>query len=294
MSDPAKPNPNSAQPALDSPLFNRKNLGIAVAALVVLWLTAAMTGSKWVLGLMGVLTLAAAGGLIWVYRLVKRQRAMVSLLQSAQGSPEARRAALAQLQGDDKDVLKRVARAQLEAQDDPKLAIATLESIDLSKVPATSQDDVRVLRAQLYLACGRLRDAANMAEGINLGAAPNAQAKAMVTAIVGEAWARTGKADRALVILDDLKIDDVEMGQAAVLARMAKVFATFHAGKKDRARKELEALMKLDVNYLGRFVQPGGAVHLELQQLARTVAMSHPEVRKQQKQAQRGTFGRVR
>ena len=187
-----------------------------------------------------------------------------------------------------------VARAQLEAQDDPKKAIATLESLDLAKVPSTSQDDVRVLRAQLYLATGRLRDAANMADGINLGAAPNAAAKAMVSAIVGEAWARTGKADRALVILDELKIDDAEMGQAAILARMAKVFAAFHAGKKDRARKELEGLMKLDVNYLGRFVMPGGAVHLELQQLAKTVAMNHPDMRKQQRQAQRGTFGRVR
>jgi hypothetical protein len=281
-------------PELDSPLFNRKNLGIGLVALAALWLTAAMTKSAWVLGIMGVLTLAAAGGLIWVYRLVKKQRAMVTLLQSAQGSPEARKAALAQLQGDDKDVLKMVARAQLEAQDDPKKAIATLEMLDLSKVPSTSQDDVRVLRAQLYLASGRLRDAANMADGINLGAAPNAQAKAMVTAIVGEAWARTGKADRALVILDDLKLDDAEMGQAAILARMAKVFAAFHAGKKDRAKKELEGLMKLDVNYLGRFVMPGGAIHLELQQLAKQVAMNHPDVRKQQKQAQRGSFGRVR
>ena len=281
-------------PNLDSPLFNRKNLGLGLAILVALWLTAAMTGSKIVLGVMGVLTLAAAGGLVWVYRLVKKQRKMVALLQSAQSSPEARLAALAQLQGDDKDVLKMVARAQLEAQDDPKKAIATLESLDLAKVPSTSQDDVRVLRAQLYLATGRLRDAANMADGINLGAAPNAAAKAMVSAIVGEAWARTGKADRALVILDELKIDDAEMGQAAILARMAKVFAAFHAGKKDRARKELEGLMKLDVNYLGRFVMPGGAVHLELQQLAKTVAMNHPDMRKQQRQAQRGTFGRVR
>ena len=287
MSDTQMPNP-------DSPLFNRKNVGLGLGILAALWLTAAMTGSKIVLGLMGVVTLAAAGGLVWVYRLVKKQRAMVTLLQSAQGSPEARAAALAQLQGDDKDVLKMVARAQLEAQDDPKKAIATLEALDLGKVPTTSQDDVRVLRAQLYLATGRLRDAANMADGINLGAAPNASAKAMVTAIVGESWARTGKADRALLILDELKLDDPDLGQAGILARMAKVFAAFHAGKKDRARKELENLMKIDVNYLGRFVMPGGAVHLELQQIAKQVAMNHPDMRKQQRQAQRGTFGRTR
>ncbi len=285
---------DTQMPNLDSPLFNRKNVGLGLGILAALWLTAAMTGSKIVLGLMGVVTLAAAGGLVWVYRLVKKQRAMVSLLQSAQGSPEARAAALAQLQGDDKDVLKMVARAQLEAQDDPKKAIATLEALDLGKVPTPSQDDVRVLRAQLYLATGRLRDAANMADGINLGAAPNASAKAMVTAIVGESWARTGKADRALLILDELKLDDPDLGQAGILARMAKVFAAFHAGKKDRARKELENLMKIDVNYLGRFVMPGGAVHLELQQIAKQVAMNHPDMRKQQRQAQRGTFGRTR
>lgn len=281
-------------PGLDSPLFNRRNLGLGAGILAALWLTAAMTGSKIVLGLMGVVTLAAAGGLVWVYRYVKKQRDVMSLLQSAQGSPEARLAALAQLGGDDKDPLRMIARAQLEAQDDPKKAIATLESLDLAKVPSTSQDDVRLLRAQLYLATGRLREAATMADGINLGSAPNAQAKVMVAAIVGEAWARTGKADKALVILDELKLDDPSLGQGAILARMAKVFAAFHGGKKDKARKELEVLMRMDVNYLGRFVMPGGAVHLELQNLAKTVAMSHPDVRAQQRQARRATFGRAR
>lgn len=286
--------PDPALPDLDSPLFNRRNLGVGLGILAGLWLTAAMTGWRPALYIMGALTLMALGGLIWLYRLVTKQRAMMALLQSAQGSPEARQAALAQLQGDDKDVLKKIARAQLESQDDPKKAIATLESLDLNKVPSTSQDDVRLLRAQLYLSVGRLREAANMADGINLGAAPNAAAKTMVAAIVGEAWARTGKADRALVILDELNLDDPTLGQATILARMAKVFAAFHGGKKDKARKELEALMKMDVNYLGRFVMPGGAVHLELQQLAKQVAMSHPDVRKQQRQAQRGTFGRSR
>lgn len=276
------------------PLFNRRNLGLAVGILAALWLTAAMTGSRVVLGLMALVTLAALGGLGWLWRIVKRQRAMMQLLQSAQGSPEARAAALAQLGPGSKDVLITIARAQLQAQDDPKAAIATLEALDLAKVPNQSQDDVRLLRAQLYLAGGRLREAAMMADGINLSAAPTAQAKVMVAAVVGEAWARTGKADRAWVILEELQLDDPELGQAAVLARMARVFAAFHGGKKDRARKELEALMRLDVNYLGRYLSPGGAVHLELQQLARQVAMNHPDVRKQSRQAQRGAFGRVR
>jgi hypothetical protein len=222
---------------------------------------------------------------------------MLDLLQSASASPEARRQALEQLTAGDKsgkDVLSQIARAQLQAQDDPDAALATLESIDLAKVPAAAADEVRTFRAQMYLYKNRTKDARDLADDIKLSNAGNAQSRAMMTAVVAETWARTGKADAALAILEDVKIDDPEAAQVRVPLLFARVFAHFNSGKKERARKDLELLMKVDMNLLGRFAMPGHGSPFELQKIAQEVLRSHPDMRKMAKAQQQGAFRRGR
>lgn len=294
MSEPTVPNdPTQAM----SPLLNRNTLMTVAGIIVALWLIALVTGSKIVVGIVAVLTLVILGGVVYVWRMAKKQKAMLDLLQGATASPEARKAALEQLTAGDKsgkDVLSQIARAQLQAQDDPDAALATLESIDLAKVPAAAADEVRTFRAQMYLYKNRVKDARNLADDIKLSNAANAQSRAMMTAVVAETWARTGKADAALAILEDVKFDDPEAAQVRVPLLFARVFAYFQSGKKERARKDLETLMKVDMNLLGRFAMPGHGAPFELQKMAQEVLRSHPEMRKMARNQQQGAFRRGR
>ena len=266
-------------------------LGGIVAAL---WLIALVAGSTFVTIVIAILTAVIAGGLFWAWRMFSKQKAMMELLQSASASPEARQQAIAQLEGQGGDAMALLARAQLEAQDAPDKALATLESINLAKAPDAVAGEVRAVRAQLYLFKGKLTEARDMADAIRPGEGSGAQSRAMLTAVVAEAWARTGKHDAALTLLADVNLDDAEIGQAKLPVLFARVFAQFAAGKRDKARKDLETLMKIDVNLLGRYAMPGQRVHPELQKLAQEVLRSHPDMKRMMRQQQQQSFRRVR
>lgn len=282
---------SDAQPAVpslqDSPLFTRQGL-ITVALIIgALWLIAAAAETLWVTIVIGVLTLAILGGLAWVYRWAKKQQSkqleMMQMLQAAQASPEARREVLDKLQaepGANQDAMTKLARAQLEAQEDPDKAIATLESLDLSQIPAQAADEVRGLRVQLYLARNRVKDARAVADEIKAGAGTNAQSKAMLAAVVAEAFARTGKHEEALALLEGIQFGDPELGQIRYLLVFARIFANFASGKKERVRKDMLALAQENPQLLGRFVQPGPGIHLDLRKLATDVLQDSPEMRK--------------
>lgn len=109
-----------------------------------------------------------------------------------------------------------------------------------------------------------------------------------MAALIGEAWARTGKHEAALELLSTFNVDDPEFSQARLPLLFARIFANFASGK--RARKDINALMKMDINYLGRFLQPGPGVHLELKMLVQDVAKAHPDVKRQQRQPPPGAM----
>ncbi|MSP93387.1 MAG: hypothetical protein EXR79_16605 [Myxococcales bacterium] len=275
---------------MDHPLLSRNALLTAGGAVGVLWLMAAMLASVVLAVLAGLVTVVAIGGYVWLRRMNARQRRVLDLLQGAQASPEARRAAVESLAAGDqgsKDVLSRIARAQLEMQDDPDRALKTLEGLDLVKVPAVAADEVRVVRAQIYLYKGRLPEARGMADDIQLKNAQTSAARAMMVAMVAEAWARTGKHEAAWDLLTPVDPHAADLAQVKWPLLFARVFAAYHCGKKERCRKDLEALMGDDVNLLGRFVMPGQKVHPELMKLAQAVVQTHPDVKRMAKQAQR-------
>lgn len=281
-------------PMPESPLFSRNGLLTIAGIIGALWLIAAVAGSTWVTVVIALLTLAIVGFLYWGWRQVQRQKSMLQIIQSASASPEARQQAIAQLQGQGSDAMALLARAQLEAQDSPDRALATLEAIDLAKAPDAVAQEVRAVRAQLYLFKGKLTEARDMADAIRPGEGSGAQARAMLTAVVAEAWARTGKHDAALTLLADVKPDDPELGQAKLPLLFARVFANFAANKRDKARKDLETLMAIDVNLLGRYAMPGQRVHPELQKLAQEVLRSHPDMKRMMRQQQQQSFRRTR
>jgi hypothetical protein len=257
---------------------------IAVIAIAA-WAFTINTGSTVLLIIVSVLTVAMIGVLIWAFRALRKQRGLVNLLQGAADSPEARRDALAKLSLD-KDAgtpTKLFARAQLMASDDPKAALKLLEPVELKTFPPAMQDDVSLLKCQLYLGMGRTQDASKAASSMNLDNPDRKEIRPYAAAIVAEAWARTGKPKEALVLLDSIELPKKNAEQIAVQARVARVFAKFAANQRGPARQELTALAAEDVNYLGRFLSPQFKVHPELQKLARQVLESHPSARKMAK-----------
>ena len=112
----------------------------------------------------------------------------------------------------------------------------------------------------------------------------------MMAAVVAEAWARTGKHKEALDLLQTIKPEDPDFGQAKVPLLFARIYAAFASGQRDTVKRDLHALIKQDMNLLGRFVMPKAKVHPELQKLAKEALQRDPDVRKMvQKQQQRGT-----
>ena len=280
-----------APPAAPQVGFPKKVLFWIAGIAIALWAFALYTGSIVVISIVGGLTLVIGFLLLRAYLFIRKQRNVVNILQgAATGSPEARRQALGKLEAgkDANDPTNVFARAQLMAADDPNAALKLIESVPLTKYPPGMQDDVSLLKTQLYLGLGRTADARKAADTINLDNPERKQARPLAASIVAEAWARTGKPKQALALLDSMEVPPKDAEQIAIQARVAKVFARFAANQRGHARNELNALADEDVNHLGRFLDPRFKVHPELQKLARQVLEKHPSARKMMKvQAQR-------
>lgn len=286
---PIAPDP-TPDPAAQLGGIKRKNLIIIGVITLAVWAFAIQTGSTVLMIIVGVLTLVLIGVLIWAFRMLRKQRGLVSLLQGATTSPEARREALAKLDAgkDANDPVNLFARAQLLAQDDPKAALQLLQSVELSKFPGAMQDDVALLKTQLYLGMGRTADASKAASTINLDNPQRKEIRPMAAAIVAEAFARTGKPKEALALLDSIELPAKDGAQIAIQIKVARVFAKFAANQRGPARQEMTALASDDVNHLGRFLSPQFRVHPELQKLARQVLEAHPSARRMAKGQARG------
>jgi hypothetical protein len=284
-SEPAAPE-EAPQPAQVGGI-KKKNLIIIGVITLVVWAFTIQTGSTVLLIITSVLTTILVGVLIWAFRMLRKQKGLVNILQNATQSPEARREAIAKLsEGKDANApVNLFARAQLVAADDPKTALKMLEPVELSKFPPAMQDDVALLKTQLYLGMGRTQDAAKAASTMNLDNPERKEIRPMAAAIVAEAWARTGKPKEALALIETITTPKQNADQVMLQARIAKVFAKFASNQRVPARNELTALAEEDPNHLGRFLSPQFRVHPELQKLARQVLESHPGARKMAKAA---------
>jgi hypothetical protein len=279
-----EPEPETALEAPQPPQigFPKKTLYWIGGITAVIWAFAISTGSMWFMIILGVLTLVLGGLLLRAFLFIRKQKSVVGLLQGAASSPEARREALEKLQaGKDADDPTNVfARAQLMAADDPQGALKVIEKIPLTKFPPAMQDDVALLKTQLYLGLGRTADARKNADTINLDNPERKAARPLAGSIVAEAWARTGKPKEALALLDSLEVPKKDGEQIAIQMQVARVFAKFAANQRKQAETELVALSDKDVNLHGRFHDPRFRVHPELQKLARRVLERNPIARR--------------
>lgn len=273
--------PTTQQPSVQGGI-KKKQLIIIGVVVALAWAFAINTGSTVLLIIVGVLTALVAVAMTYAFRMLRKQRRVVSLLQFGSQSPDKRKEALEKLANakDANAPTNIFARAQLMANDDPKHALALLESVELKVFPAPMQDDVSLLKAQLYLTFGRTQDARKSVDSMNLDNPQRKEVRAFAASITAEAWARTGKSKDALALLEGVALPNENREAIELQCRIARVFAQFAANKRNLARQELVALADEDPNYLGRFVAPQFRVHPELQKLARSVAQQHPSARR--------------
>jgi hypothetical protein len=277
--------PTTAQPDALMGL-PRRNLTIAGVVLALFWVLAIYKVSWPLIILLAIITLAAAGVLFWAYRLSRKQKGLMSMLEGAVTSPQARKDAINKLTNDKdaNDPINIFARAQLEAADDPAQGLKTIESLDLKSFPAQIQDDVCLLRAQLHMSFGRYKEALPSADRVFIENPQRKEMRGTMAAIVGEVWSRTGKAAEAVKLLEtvDFNKEKEETRIQLLIARISARFATDQG-----VRRDLEQLAEINPNHLGRFIMPRFKVHPDLQRMAREVAEKNPQIRKMAKSQQR-------
>jgi hypothetical protein len=272
------PAPNAGEPVI-----RYRNLAVAGLVFVALWGLAIASRSKGTMIVLGIVTVLIAGFGFYVWRWYQKQKAIMDLAKRANESPEARRAAIEELkvrEGADDDVMNTLMRAQLELQEDPERAMATFESIDMKKVPAMMQNEVRGMKAQVYLARGRVDEAASLCDQIKLTEIQQAEVRVMMAATSAEAWARTDRVKAARDLLEMYSPEDATYASAKVPLLFARVFANAAERKAPLVRKDLLTLCRENPQYLARFVDPAGKVSSDLQQAAAEVLRNDPGARK--------------
>jgi hypothetical protein len=202
-----------------------------------------------------VLTAAGVALVIWVVRQARKAQGVAGILSRVETKDE-RHAALAELESKYKgnDPTAVFARAQLLLQEDPRKALEALETINLSKVMANVADEARGQRAMIHLMLGEVSPARDLADGIQLSRHQDPRSRAMLAAVVGEAWARSGQAKRAVDTLSLINADDPELVQLRPQLLRAQAYAFAHAEDQKNARRVLRRLGEQDPRLLGGFV----------------------------------------
>jgi hypothetical protein len=210
---------------------------------------------------------------VWVLRQMKKSQQISAIMAGAE-TEEGRKEALGKLQaGFGKgDAQALMARAQLEMQEDPRTALATLESIDLAKQMGPVASQVRATRAQIHLMLGDVAEARTLADALDLGKQDDAKLRAMFATVAGEAWARSGNAKKGIETLELFNPEDPEFNELRAQMWRARAFA--YAANQDTkgVTRALKKLADINPHLLGMFVGQK-KIHPILEREARQIVL---------------------
>jgi hypothetical protein len=243
---------------------NLKKLGVRLGIpVLVLWIGAFILNGPIPKIVVGVITVALAGLALWAVRFARRSRAVAEIVRDVD-SPEARKQAISKLDTEFKkdDTAAIFAKAQLLMQEDPRQALATLETIKLEKVMAPVADEARIQRAMLHLILGETDEARQLADGVDLSRHKETKTRAMMAAIIGEAWARSGQAKKAVEILETFDPEDDAFAELRPQLLRSRAFAYAWASNTKQMKQTLRRLSQLNPQFLSGFITrkkvPGG------------------------------------
>jgi hypothetical protein len=246
-------------------------LGAWVLGALVAGFTSSHTVQWVAIGIPAALTIAALGLVGWIVRQTRKAQGVVGILQKAGAAATKveRDAAIAELDAQYKasDPTAIFAKAQLLMQEDPRKALEVLETINLSKVMASVADEARGQRAMIHLMLGEVTPARDLVDGIQLQRHQDARSRAMLAAVVSEAWARTGQAKRAVDTLSVIDPDDEQLAQLKPQIYRSQAFAFAYTNDMKQARRALKRLADQDARLLGGFL--GKKTHPLLQREAK-------------------------
>lgn len=249
LRDLSKPNEAPKPPDLNK-LYLRGG-----ALLVVVWIIAAIIRHWGAYVFAGALTAAAIAAVVWLNYTMKKTAALGDILKGAD-TEEGRKAALEKLDAGFKknDAQAVLAKAQLQMQDDPRAALATLETVNLEKELGPIAQQVRVMRAMIHLTLGETQEARALADGIDLGKQQDAKTRAMFAAVASEAWARTGAGKKAVDTLDLFNPEAPDMGELRTQMWRSRAFAYAATNDMKGVARAVKRLADINPHLLGMFV----------------------------------------
>lgn len=235
-------------------------LGLPIAAFWMLFgliatLVVSRTAKTVLIGIPAVITLAAVGLLLFALRQAKKARGVAGILSKVE-TQEDRKAAISELETQFKknDPAALFARAQLELQEDPRKALATLEQIDLAKAMATVGDEARGQRGMIHLMLGEVSDARRLVDGIVLSRHQEARSRAMLAAVCAEAWARSGAAKKAQETLALYDPEEASFEPIRPQLYRAHAYTSAHVGDSKSMKWALRKLSSQDPRLLAGFL----------------------------------------
>ena len=239
-----------------APAANLSKIYLRAGALVAVVWVVALIVRHWIgFAVAGALTLAGVVGLLWLQRYMKKTQRLGALLKGAD-TEEGRKAALERLGTDFKkgDTQAIIAKAQLQMQDDPRAALATLEAVNLEKELGPIAGQIRAMRAMIHLTLGETQEARALADKLDLGKQQEPKTRVMFAAVAAEAWARTGLGRKAVDTLDLFNPEAPDMGDMRAQLWRSRAFAYAAVNDSKGIARSVKRLADINPHLLGMFV----------------------------------------
>ncbi len=243
------------------------------AVVAVVWVVAVIV-RHWVgYAVAGTLTVGGVAALFWLKQYMKKTQRLGALLKSAD-TEEGRKAALERLDTDFKkgDTQAVLAKAQLQMQDDPRAALATLEAVNLEKELGPIAGQVRAMRAMIHLTLGEPQEARALADRLDLGKQQEPKTRVMFAAVAAEAWARTGLGRKAVDTLDLFNPEAPDMLDMRAQLWRSRAFAYAAVNDPKGIARAVKKLADINPHLLGMFVAQK-KVHPLLEREAKATVM---------------------
>jgi hypothetical protein len=259
------------KPSEERPPVDLKKIYVRVGIVAaVIWVIAIIVPGWIPKAVAGAASVLAVGVMIWLDRYVKKTQKLGALLKGAD-TEEGRKQALERLdsefkQGDTQAIL---AKAQLQMQDDPRQALATLEKVNVDKEIGPIAGQVRAMRAMLHLTLGETAEARALADQLELGKQQEPKTRVMFATVASEAWARTGQGKKAVDTLDLFNPDAPENAELRPQMWRARAFAYAAVNDTKGIARAVKKLADINPHLLGMFLPPQKKVHPLLEREAK-------------------------